>query len=390
MDRRKRLRAPACIFALATMGVLACKKSPDGTASATPTQAVDCAAVREQVEPELMAWDSPSRTQLDRLRRQGVVAVRYETHGCEVSLELLPQCIGPKNKYVYVPFNASDTKIAHDANELFAQLPVGAANLSGLLKDRRALRTDFKLVGSIGLPEGSTIGEYDLVGPECRRATHIISAVFVGGFSMASAAASQVNGAGNLFSRGDTMAGGEAVAREGHPAICERAEAEGVELGGCSVPLRVSLIALGQPARAPTCPKTQAWDGHRCAPTRHPDVAAAGTRGDEASTPSDGGAARPFDQNAIERVTRQHQGAIRRTCWEATTESMKRVTVTVSARVDVQGRVVSTDAQVLDSDGPADVATVVARCIATEIRGWQFPEPDSEKVLTLPFHLIRQ
>jgi hypothetical protein len=302
------------------------------------------------------------------------VAVRYETHGCDVSLELLPDCIGPKNKYVYVPFNASDTKIARDPNELFAQLPLGAANLTGLLKERRALRTDFKLVGSVGLPDGSTVSEYDLVGPECKRATHIVRAVFVGGFSMAAADPSQVSATGNLFSRGDPV--GEPVAREGYPAICDRAEAEGIELGGCSAPLRIALIALGKTSPAPATAKAAP------PPSSEPSTEATAELAD--------GGKPTFDQASVERVTRQHLTAVRRGCWESTTESLKRITVSVSLRVDVQGRVPFAEAHVVDSEGPPDVASVVARCIANDVRGWTVPDPDSEKALTLPFHLLRQ
>jgi hypothetical protein len=36
------------------------------------------------------------------------------------------------------------------------------------------------------------------------------------------------------------------------------------------------------------------------------------------------------------------------------------------------------------------VAAAVARCVANQVRTWRFPEPDTEKSLTLPFHLLRQ
>ncbi len=41
-----------------------------------------------------MAWDPGSRSNLNRLRRQGVVAVRYAAIGWNVELELLSNCIG--------------------------------------------------------------------------------------------------------------------------------------------------------------------------------------------------------------------------------------------------------------------------------------------------------
>ncbi|MBK6461049.1 MAG: SUMF1/EgtB/PvdO family nonheme iron enzyme [Myxococcales bacterium] len=55
---------------------------------------VRCEAVRAQEAPDLMAWDPASRANLGRLRQRGVVAVRYESRGCDVKLELLPNCRG--------------------------------------------------------------------------------------------------------------------------------------------------------------------------------------------------------------------------------------------------------------------------------------------------------
>ncbi|MBX3223579.1 MAG: AgmX/PglI C-terminal domain-containing protein [Labilithrix sp.] len=348
---------------------------------------VDCGAVKAPSEPDLMAWDASSRAQLDKLRRQGVVAVRYEAEGCDVSLELLPQCVGPKNRYVYSPFSATDTKIARDHTELLAQLPLGAENVSSLVGGRRALRTDAKLVGAVGLPAGSTITEYDLVGPECKRATHVVGVVYVGGFALASADARDVN-ARDLFASPTPI---EGMTREGQAQICERAESEGIELAGCSVPLRVALIPLDGKAPPLTCPPGLVFDGKRClrpvAETCSGD-AAPGDAG--AGCAAAGAEARVFDQNAVERVVREKQGAVKRKCWESASESVRRVNVAVTTTIDPQGHVARADAELVDSEGSADVALAVARCIAGEIQTWQFPEPERQQVLTLPFHLIRQ
>lgn len=365
---------------------------------------VNCAAIRAPVEPDLMAWDPSLRAQLDRLRKQSVVAVRYEAKGCDVSLELLPECIGPKNKYVYVPFNAADTKIARDVNELFAQLPVGASNVSGLLRGKRAVRTDFKLVGSLALPPGSTITEYDLVGPECKRATHVISTVYVGGFAMTASDPRQVESLGNLL----VAPPNDGLTREGQAGICDQALLEGKELGGCSVPLRVALLPLDGKAPVPRCSEGFSWNGGSCArpvcksetpedQQKEQEATGCTIPASPASSPTeDAGAAatdgmpRPLDQNAIERVVRQHQGNVKRSCWDGTSETLRRVTVSVIVTVDTKGQVASAEPQTTDFDGPADAANVVGRCVASDVRTWRFPEPDAQKVLTLPFHFIRQ
>ncbi len=358
----------------AALTVLACSSKPHvGAAHGSSFAGVDCDAVKAPVEPDLIAWDASSRAQLDKMRREGVVAVRYEAHGCEVSLELLPRCVGPKNRYVYSPYDATDTKIARDASELFAKLPLGAANVAGLLKQHGALRADAKLVGTVGLPAGSTITEYDLVGPECKRATHVIRSVYVGGFAMAAGDARRIDST-NLLASPPT----DGMIREGQAQICERAVAEGIELPGCSVPVRVALMPLGG-----ATPDLASKDGRRVAPTLAPAAASD-------VDPSASSEPRVFDQNAVERVVRAKQSAVKRKCWETASDSVRRVNVAVTTTIGLSGRVTKADAQLVDSEGSADVALAVARCISGEIQTWQFPEPEKPQVLTLPFHLLRQ
>jgi hypothetical protein len=303
----------------------------------------------DEAEPSIIALEGPKRAEIDKLRKRNVLAARYETKGCDVSIELLPQCLGPTNRYVYTPMNGSESFVMQDADELLRKLPVGAATLVGPLRERGALRVDTKLVGAYALPDGSKISEIDFVGPDCRRATHFVRAVYVGGFRLA-----------------PTRAGAEPLAREGTPVICDRAASESLELSGCAAPLRLALVPMSS--------------GRTEVPLTSHTVA----------KPVEQPVAGTLDQNAIERVTRSHQGAVRRACWESGAEAVKRITITVVARVDTKGAVMRAEPNVSDLDGPSDVAAAVARCVANQVRTWRFPEPDAEKSLTLPFHLLRQ
>jgi hypothetical protein len=304
--------------------------------------------MKDEPEPSIIALEAPRRAELDKLRKRNVVAARYETKGCEASIELLPQCVGPANRYVYTPMNGGESFMVHDTDELLAKVPVGAATLVPPLRERGALRVDTKIVGAYAVPEGK-ISDIDFVGPDCRRATHIVRAVYVGGFAVTSNAK-----------------GAESVAREGTPVICDRAASEGLELSGCAAPLRLALVPM---AGVPSDPAPVAR-----APAVTPKESVSGT----------------LDQAAIERVTRSHQTAVRRACWESGSDAVKRITVTVVARVDTSGAVLRAEPKVTDLDGPSDVAAAVSRCVANQVRTWRFPEPDSEKSLTLPFHLLRQ
>ncbi|HVJ90730.1 MAG TPA: hypothetical protein VM580_13070 [Labilithrix sp.] len=349
------------MWLVALSGVLACGTHPASSADAARN--VNCAALRASAEPDLIAWDSASRAQLDKLRRQGVVAVRYEARGCDVSLELLPRCVGPKNRYVYSPFRETTTKVVQNVGELYAELPLGASNVQRLLTERGALRADTKFVGSVALPADTTISEYDLVGPECKRATHVIGALYVGGFAMGAGDAGAMKST-NLLSS-ETLG----ITREGHVKICERAETEGIELPGCSVPLRAALIPIGGnvPARLTASPAASSHE--TLAVDREPRI---------------------FDQRAVERVVRGKHGAVKRKCWDVAPDSVRRVTIAVTTTISPSGRVIRAEPKVVEADGVQDVASSVARCIAGEVKSWQFPEPEKEKVLTFPFHLIRQ
>jgi len=148
-----------------------------------------------------MAWDPPSRLNLARLRAKGAVAVRYHAVGCNVEFELLSNCVGAGN-YEYTPYSANEHKTAHNANELYAQLPIGAARLTGKLSGSRGLRTDYMLVGQYALPPETMPRKGDLRGADCDRATHVVSSVYVGGFALVTGEARTLDDAATVFGAG--------------------------------------------------------------------------------------------------------------------------------------------------------------------------------------------
>jgi formylglycine-generating enzyme len=233
---------------------------------------VSCSAVRAQSEPDLMGWDSASRMSLNTLRTAGVVAVRYRAQGCNVELEILQNCIG-KGEYRYQPYASSDTKVAKSAQDLYAQLPVGAARLVGRLQGNRALRTDYVLVGMAALPPGGTYAASNLKGPDCQRATHVVSRVYLGGFAMEAGVASELESGASVFGvgAGAKRSGSEQrVFFEGNPVQCAKAQESGELQPLCSVPLRIGLLAVGDATQsvvqAPTTDQ---------APTKTPGIARA-------------------------------------------------------------------------------------------------------------------
>jgi hypothetical protein len=289
---------------------------------------VQCTAVRPQTEPDLMAWDSGSRATLRSVKEQGVVVVRYEAEGCNVQLHVLPNCAA-KGSYAFSPYSATETKLARTANELFAELPIGAAKLSGKLKGTRAIRTDYMMAGVESLKIGATFKREELVG-DCNAATHVVTKIYVGGFALAAGESRDLEGGASVFVVPGVGVGGGAksesavqrLQNEGSAKACEEAQEKGTPSPQCSVPLRIALMPLG--AQPVACPGESTWDGRQCvgqvpAPTtapaaRSPAVAASSSAGPrellqrgkerlrEASLgfkdPAAGGTSRPFDRGA--------------------------------------------------------------------------------------------
>jgi len=226
--------APQAVLAGETL------KSPTTTSEAFG--GVQCSAIRPQTEPDLMAWDPGSRSNLNRLRGEGVVAVRYEAVGCNVKLELLSHCIGTTGKYRFSPYSANQRKVAHNASELFAQLPIGAASFGAGVKGGRALRTDYMLAGQYALPPDATFRAADLKGVDCARATHVVSAIYVGAFVMGAGESRQIDAKTTLFGASlgaSSSADVDVLSSEGDAEACAVAQRDGTESYRCAVPLRI-------------------------------------------------------------------------------------------------------------------------------------------------------
>ncbi|HEX3769364.1 MAG TPA: hypothetical protein VHV30_00800 [Polyangiaceae bacterium] len=240
--------------------------APDlkGPTNADAFDTTKCVNGQPSSTPDLMAWDSVSRLNLSRLRNQGIVAVRYQAHGCEVQMELLSNCIA-KGSYEFTPYVSNEHKIAHDQSELYAQLPLGAASLSGKVAGDRSLRTDYSLVGEHALPPDATYKLSDFQGADCPRATHVISAVYVGGFALVSGNEREIDAAVTVFGAGGgagQTASVERLANEGDPEACERAQKEHTADDSCNVPLRVGLLPISDVIVAPApTPSPDGFDG---------------------------------------------------------------------------------------------------------------------------------
>jgi len=249
---------------LTALAALACAAPGALTQAALPRDpapdAVACHAVKNPMEPKLTAWDPDERARINALRQQGVVAVRYAVRGCNVELEVLPNCVG-KGTYGFSAYAESRQDYLQNQDDLFAELPLGAASLSGKLSGNRQLRTDYLLVGVASLPSNAAYAKESLEGPDCARATHVVARVYLGGFVLAAGDEHTLKAEASLFGAGaggDVSSKIERVWSGGVASACSKAQEEGKESPLCSVPLQIGLLPLGVTAPTPSPAPTAA------------------------------------------------------------------------------------------------------------------------------------
>jgi formylglycine-generating enzyme len=264
-----RARGIVCIGTL--VGALACAPPATGPPSEPRVsshrpriEAAKCDHTGGVVDLLIVGWNPTSRSQLKAALGAGIVAVRYRTEGCKVSLELLPRCVGTP-EYQYSPFWSAKAhnEIVRDAEELSVKLPLGAERVSGKVGGGRALRTDSLVVGVGAVPDDAQVR---LHGADCERATHVVRKFYLGGFAMVAGASRALEGGGTSFGPGNfgQTKQTEQLSREGEPAACQQAVERGENVLGCSVPLSIRLWPLERVVWD-ACPQGAGSDGSQCA-----------------------------------------------------------------------------------------------------------------------------
>jgi hypothetical protein len=232
----------------------------------TPAGETTCGIVPSPSRPLVVEWPALDRAALEARAKQGLVAVRYV--GCDI--EVLPQCAAPA-RYAYA-YTATTTKhdTVHIQNEddLYSNLPLGAAKLEAKLERAGELRVDMTIVGRYaaalqGMPRN------ELVGPDCARATHVISGLTVGEFALTAAGRAAVAGQAQLLAKASARAASTAseedLAQDGDAQACARATAQdGRPPDGCAAPLRIEVTPIG--AFRPECPEGYRLQAGACYP----------------------------------------------------------------------------------------------------------------------------
>lgn len=143
----------------------------------------------------------------------------------------------------------TDTVSAESSDELFAKLPLGAADLQAELArtGRIAVQTT---VGGQFVLEGSSAAEVPDYG-DCAQATHLLTALSIGAFKLRSGGTLHAGGAVGVAEVGASAStsSAETLLREaGDPEACRLSTDEGADIG-CSSPIQAFLQPLPRTTR---------------------------------------------------------------------------------------------------------------------------------------------
>ncbi len=153
---------------------------PRATLPSVPTELARCKVAASQSSPLVTEWPGAEKANLEARMREGGVAVAYS--GC--TMRILPQCRLPGTYTWQRTTPAIDWIEISNSDELYAKLPLGAASLEGELERSGKLAMQTTVSGQMRLSAVDP-GQVAAIGG-CETATHIVTGVAVGAFSLSS------------------------------------------------------------------------------------------------------------------------------------------------------------------------------------------------------------
>ncbi len=240
--------AALAVAVLALAGGCGFDPVPRAQAPELDTGQAKCQVASGNANPLVTEWPASEKANLELRLREGGVAVAYA--GCE--LRLIPDCHLGGYYFWQRTTVASDAFEVRSADDLYAKLPLGAVSLEGELNrsGRLAMRTTVS--GQLRLTAVAAVPQ----GQGCGAATHVVSAMSVGAFTLRS------GGALGVRAGADTPVGGigagtesqESMVREaGDPDRCQGATAQGAH-PECASPIQLFLVPLASLAYAAAAP----------------------------------------------------------------------------------------------------------------------------------------
>lgn len=217
-----------------------------------PSEQFKCKVAAGRENPLVTEWPASEKANLEVRLRQGAVAVEYS--GC--NLRLLPACQLPGRYDWQRTTVATDVIEIQNADDLYAKLPLGAVSLEGELERSGRLVVNTTVSGQVQLNDFS-VTDVPNEG-ECAAATHVLSALTVGSFTMRSGGTLRASGSAGVASIGNASGATrseESLLREaGDPQSCRNSTDEAPD-PNCRSPIQAFLSPL------PRMAKQQALEG---------------------------------------------------------------------------------------------------------------------------------
>lgn len=257
-------------FAVAAVLVVACRQSPAERLARPPELEIPgqgkCTVGQSVSHPLVVEWAAAERASLEARLSRGMVAVSVQ--GCDIAV--MRQC-EVRGGYSYMGLTRKNDRVKiRNADELYANLPLGAAKLEAKLARKGELDVEIALVGMLMSPAGRP-GREALSG-DCEAATHVITGVQVGAFHFFAGGEGEIKAGGAYGAIGagaGSAAERETLSADGEPARCDAAtSADAKPPEGCGALIRIELTplpaAVAAAPRQTPCPVGARWDGQRC------------------------------------------------------------------------------------------------------------------------------
>ena len=242
--------------------------------------------------PLVVEWAAADRASLEARLGGGLVAVRAA--GCEIEVKGYCKVAGG---YQYMGLTRKNDRVKiRNADELYAQLPLGAASLEAKLARKGALDVEIALVGMLSATQRP---RREHLSGECEDATHVITGVQVGAFQFYAGGSGEIRASGGFKQIGagaSSEAEREMLSADGQPASCDASTTKDTRPPeGCGALIRIELTPIegAKPVAvagvAGVCGEGMVRSGQQCVPGPCPVGQARSAGGACVTTPSRGG-----------------------------------------------------------------------------------------------------
>jgi formylglycine-generating enzyme required for sulfatase activity len=222
---------------------LACAPLKPETRGGERDKEASCLDVPVPLDPGLYGLNIKERDAIARAADDGIVVVRYVADGCAVKLRILADCHAG-GAYAYKATKARAHKLVKSERALLEWLPVAGRAATEAFEQYGALRFDEEIVGRLEAPKSANVKA--LEGTRCAGATHVATAIDVGGSALSAGSAKTLDDKQDLFDeRTRDVHGVKIVEQLGDARSCVKALRRGERTVGCDFPLRIELEPLG-------------------------------------------------------------------------------------------------------------------------------------------------